>query len=139
MDDYTTWTGLANERRQVTADIEARTALTLAYNRELRAWARQHGCAYLDLDPALIDPITGILRDEFRNPDPTDHHLNPGPLAELVARQFAELDWTVSSPIRLTAPARRRERLSLTAQIGGNGWIELGRRGIGGAVVWWCW
>ncbi len=99
VDDYTSWTGLANERRQVTADIEARTTATLAYNRELRAWADHHGCAYLDLDPALIDPTTGILRDEYRNPDATDHHLNPGPLAALVAHRFAQLDWPEARPV----------------------------------------
>lgn len=98
VDDYTTWTGLANERRQVTADIEARTEATLAYNGQLKDWADQRGCAYLDLDPALIDPATGLLRDEFRNPDPTDHHLNPDPLASLVAHSCAELDWTVCRP-----------------------------------------
>ena len=98
VDDYTTWTGLDNARREVTASIEARTATTLAYNAELRAWAQRQGCAYLDLDPTLVDPITGILRDEFRNPDAADHHLNPGPLATLVARRFAELDWPDARP-----------------------------------------
>ena len=98
VDDYTTWDGLANERRQVTASIQARTATTLAYNAELAAWADEHRCAYLDLDPALIDRTTGILRDEFRNPDPTDHHLNPGALAALVARRLAELRWPDRRP-----------------------------------------
>jgi hypothetical protein len=93
IDDYTRGEGLANERREVTAGIEARTQTTLAYNRQLRAWADGHGCAYLDLDPDLIDPTTDLLRAAFRNPDPTDHHLAPGPLATLVARRFAELDW----------------------------------------------
>jgi hypothetical protein len=93
VEDYATWTGLRNERRQVTASLEERTTLTLAYNARLRRWADQHGCAYLDLDPALIDPATGILRDGFRNPDPTDHHLDPEPLARVVAEGFATLDW----------------------------------------------
>ncbi len=93
VDDYTTWEGSLNERRQVTASLEARTAATLAYNANLADWAARHGCAHLDLDDALIEPATGLLRPELRNPDPTDHHLNPEPLAELVARDFAELRW----------------------------------------------
>ncbi len=98
VEDYTTWTGLANARRQVTASIEARAAATLAYNADLAVWAHDHGCPYLDLDPALVDPTTGIVRDEFRNPDPTEHHLNPGPLATLVADRFVELRWPDHRP-----------------------------------------
>jgi hypothetical protein len=101
VDDYTTWAGLDNERRTVTADMAERTAATLAYNAEMRAWAADHGCAYLDLDAPTLDPTTGLVADAFRNPDPLDHHLSRGPLAAAIAAQLVAL----GRPIGASAPA----------------------------------
>ena len=98
VDDYTTWAGLTNQRRTVQAGIEARTAVTLTYNAGLRSWAADHGCAYVDLDATVLDPATGTVREEFRNPDPLDHHLSPVPLADLLARELTQLDWPVADP-----------------------------------------
>jgi hypothetical protein len=98
VDDYATWEGSSNERRSVRAGIGERTALTLAYNAELKSWAAERNCGYVDLDAAVFDPETGIVRDEFRNPDPRDHHLSRGPLADLIARELSHLEWPVAEP-----------------------------------------
>ena len=87
--DYATWKGLGNARHEVTSSIEARTALTVAYNRELEAWAGRTSATFIDLDPDLIDPSTGLVASRFVNPDPTDHHLAPEPLAELLGRRIS--------------------------------------------------
>jgi hypothetical protein len=96
VDDYATWEGMSNQRKSVRAGLEERTALTLAYNAELKAWVADHGCAYLDLDGAVLDRGIGTVGDEFRNPDPLDHHLARGPLAELLAREIVQLEWPVA-------------------------------------------
>jgi hypothetical protein len=93
VDDYATWEGLANQRRMVRAGIEERTELTVAFNQRMKAWTTEHGCAYLDLDGAVVDPATGRVRDEYRNPDPLDHHLSREPFVRLLARRLADLEW----------------------------------------------
>jgi len=93
VDDYATWEGLSNHRRSVRAGIGERTELTVAFNARIQAWTSDHGCAYVDLDSAVLDPATGLVRDEYRNPDPQDHHLNREPLVRLLARRVVDLDW----------------------------------------------
>ncbi len=100
VDDYTTWAGLSNQRRTVRAGIEARTAVTLTYNAGLRSWAADHGCAYVDLDAKALDPDTGTVRNEFRNPNPLNHHLSPIPLADLLARELTRLEWPAAADRR---------------------------------------
>ncbi len=94
VEDYATWAGMDNHRRSVTATMVERTRSTVDYNTALRAWTDRHGCVFVDLDEATIDPTTGVVRPEFRNPDPFDHHLSPGPLAELIAEKLNRLDWS---------------------------------------------
>jgi hypothetical protein len=99
IDDYATWSGLANERRHVTASLAERTDATVAYNAELRRWTAEHRCVYLDLATGAIDPTTGVIRDELRNPDQFNHHLNRRPLSALVAGQLEALDWSVCESV----------------------------------------
>ena len=89
--DYAKWKGLGNARRDVTASIEERTALTVAYNQELRAWTERTSTTFVDLDPDLLDPSTGLVAARFVNADPRDHHLAPDPLAELLVSRLRGL------------------------------------------------
>ena len=91
IDDYAKWKGLGSARREVTASIEERTALTVAYNHELAAWARRTSSAFLDLDPDLLDPSTGLVVPRFIHADPTEHHLDPDALTEVLVERIQEL------------------------------------------------
>jgi hypothetical protein len=93
VEDYSTWTGLGNARRDVRATLAERTELTTSYNREMRQWAAQHACAYLDLWSETIDPGTGLIAEDWRNPDPLDHHLSNQRLAPLVVAKLRSLRW----------------------------------------------
>jgi hypothetical protein len=79
---------VAEARQAVTATLEERTALTLKYDAALREWAAANGCSFLDYGAACLDPVTGVVREELRNPDPTDHHLAPRPFAAIVVEHL---------------------------------------------------
>jgi hypothetical protein len=85
------WGEVANLRREVKASLKARTDLTLEYNARLREWARSRECAFLDYEREVLDPSTSVVAEAFRNPNPRDHHLAPGPFAALLARRLREL------------------------------------------------
>ncbi len=89
--DYAVWKGLGNARREVTASIEDRTRLTVAYNGELRAWAERTGSTFIDLDPDVIDPTTGLVARRFVSANPSDHHLAQEPLADLLVERIQAL------------------------------------------------
>ena len=91
IEDYATWKGLGNARELVTASIEDRTAMTLAYNERLRVWAAKHGIRLLDIEADVMDAETGRVRAELVNPDPLNHHLHPERFAEIVAGRLREL------------------------------------------------
>ncbi len=71
------WGEVANKRKEVTASLVERTRLTLDFNSAMRSFALQHGLRHLDLDAIIYDPSIGTLRDEFRNRNRLDHHLDP--------------------------------------------------------------
>lgn len=67
---------VANARREVTATQRERTAMTLEFNRRLKAWATASGVTFLDLDPYALDQNTMLVRDELLNKNTADHHYN---------------------------------------------------------------
>jgi hypothetical protein len=76
---------VANARREVSASLHDRTALTRAYNARLRTWATAHQCHFLDYEGELIDPVTGKVKEELRHADEADHHLDVHKHAQIVA------------------------------------------------------
>jgi hypothetical protein len=77
------WGEVANARREVSASLQERTALTRRYNAALRRLALERDLPFIDIGDLVLDPATGVVADRFRHPDKTDHHLNPklvGPL-----------------------------------------------------------
>lgn len=66
-----------------------RTTVTLEYNQALRDWARQHGAYLLDLDADLLDPATGLLREEYHRRDRADNHLEPTAFTGLLCKHLA--------------------------------------------------
>lgn len=65
---------IANLRKAVTASQKERTKLTLNYNKSLKEFSSHHGViTFLDTDDILLGE-NGIIKDEFLNNDPLDHH-----------------------------------------------------------------
>jgi hypothetical protein len=81
---------VANARRGVTASLSDRTAMTLRYNSRLSEWSKQNGCVFLDYTNSMIDPATGVIRDEYRHPDPLNHHAHPDRFRELMAGRLRD-------------------------------------------------
>ena len=90
------WGEIANKRREVTASIIDRTELTRRYNTLLSSGARDRNCPFIDITAAVLDPMTGILREHYRSDDPNDHHLN----SDRAGRLWAEaLNWLTASAV----------------------------------------
>ncbi len=89
--DYSSWGGLDNARREVSATIEERTGLTREYNNRLRDWANKVGAVFVDTEPLLIDETTGLLKDDFINLDPFDHHYDPEIYANIIVKALNQL------------------------------------------------
>jgi O-antigen/teichoic acid export membrane protein len=65
---------MLNLRKGLTASQRERTDLTLEYNRRLRVWAQAKGVYFIDMDEALLDPETRLLRAEYVHKNRVDHH-----------------------------------------------------------------
>ena len=67
---------VANKRSEVKVSIHDRTQLTLAYNAELKDYATRSSIYFFDIADGILDNKKKIVSDFFRDPDPTDHHLD---------------------------------------------------------------
>ncbi len=97
------WGEVANARREVTATLFERTALTLSYNDRLRQGATARGLSYIDISSDVIDPATGVVSDVYRNPDPSDHHLDPDKAGSLWAEKLNILSGCLGESGRVVA------------------------------------
>jgi len=79
---------VANKRREVSTPLADRMDLTIEYNRRLAAEASSRRLPFIDIAPLVIDSANGLVADNFRNADPTDHHLDPNKTAPLWAEQL---------------------------------------------------
>lgn len=75
--DGQSWGKVARARHEVTATLRQRTDLTLRYNDRLRAEAARRALPYVDITARVMDPSTGLVADDYRSPNPGDHHLHP--------------------------------------------------------------
>lgn len=82
------WGEVADKRREVKASLRERIQLTLDYNKGLCLGAAVRGIPYIDITDDVLDPKTGEIREEFRNPDPRDHHLHYDRAAECWATRL---------------------------------------------------
>ena len=82
---------VANARKDVTASLADRTALTLHYNQRLQQGAAERGLAFIDIAALIINPTTSVVDDAFRHPDPHDHHLDPDKAGRLWAAELNRL------------------------------------------------
>jgi hypothetical protein len=84
---------VANARRPVTASLAERAAITGTYNARLLRWCEEHGVPFVDSATDALDPQTGFAREEFRHPDPANHHLHPDRFARLMAACLKGSPW----------------------------------------------
>jgi hypothetical protein len=89
--DDQNWGEVANLRREVRATLAERTALTLRYNARLAEQASRRSLPFVDIAAELLDPQTGVVRREFLNPDPLNHHLDKERAALSWARALSPL------------------------------------------------
>lgn len=73
-------------RKEVTASQADRTNLTLQYNIELQNFCNSNKIGFLDMDRFLLDKETGLIKREFLNHDPKDHHNNPATYAHVIVQ-----------------------------------------------------
>lgn len=97
------WGEIANARREVTATLAERTALTLRYNAGIAAIAAARDLPFVDLTPQTLDPATNTVAEDFRHPDPGNHHLHPARTAALWASQLNALDLPGARKLRISA------------------------------------
>ena len=83
------WGDIATARREIAASQADRTSLTLEYNERLDAACSTIGATFLEVTTPTLDPRTGLLRPEYYNESPTNHHLSFNRHAQLVAPAIA--------------------------------------------------
>jgi len=71
--DDNDWGEVANLRREVSVSQRERTQLTLRFNAAIKAWCREKGIAYLDLDTESIGEH-GLVSGSLLHDNPRDHH-----------------------------------------------------------------
>jgi hypothetical protein len=74
--DNQKWGEVANLRREVKATQKERTELTLYYNEIIRSLCQQRGYKIIDTEKEFIDPKTSLVRAQYLNKNPLDHHLD---------------------------------------------------------------
>jgi hypothetical protein len=88
------------KRSAITATQKERTDLTIQYNAALKREAQRRGLPYIDIDEDVLDPVTGVVRERMRNPNPEDHHMNGNLAAVLWARKLRDAIATYQTPKR---------------------------------------
>ena len=85
------WGEIANARREIRQSLVERTNLTLAYNQSLADGAARRGLPYIEITGGILNPVTCLVREDVRHPDPADHHLDPEKVAGLWAAELNRL------------------------------------------------
>ena len=81
--DGNDWGDIANARRDVTALLVERTALTLEFNRIMQLFCRQNNIRYLMLDGLSLGE-GGTVKTDLLNSDCNNHHYDPEQYSRLL-------------------------------------------------------
>lgn len=81
--DDQNWGDVANQRRKVKATLNQRIDLTLEFNRQMQEFCEANGFIYLACDDDVLNEDRRVS-EEFRNPNPLDHHYNYDLYADLI-------------------------------------------------------
>lgn len=82
--DGTVWGDVANKRRAVTATQRERTALTVAFNREMARFCRAENVTHINLDDLSLGP-DGLVRGDLVNRNRANHHYDRRAYARLLS------------------------------------------------------
>jgi len=85
--DGNDWGEVANARKEVTATLRQRTALTLQFNQDMRAFCTRSGICHVMLDDACLGE-DGLVKDTLLNRNPSDHHYEPDTYARLLVERL---------------------------------------------------
>jgi hypothetical protein len=91
---------VAHLRSEVTADIQARTELTVEFNTKLATRCREIGVRFADTARQQLDPATGLVYSHLVDPLGEDHHLRTGPYTEMVAVELRSLGFASDRGVR---------------------------------------
>lgn len=85
--DDNDWGEVADQRKEVSTTQKQRTELTLLFNRRMQAFCEANGMGYLNLDGDCLGE-DGIVRKEFMNANPLDHHYHDGRYVRLLCKRL---------------------------------------------------
>ncbi len=83
---------VANKRKDIDTGIRERTDLTIKYNEALHHYCQNKGYTFIGMKEELLDDVTGLVKDEVRNEDPTDHHYSHRAYSTLLLKKLNELE-----------------------------------------------
>lgn len=89
---------VAIKRGSITATQLQRTELTLRYNRLLEENALHRGLPFADISSHVLDPLTGLVDNRMRNPNPEDHHMRGNLAAVYWAQELQAAIATYDAP-----------------------------------------
>lgn len=78
-------------RKKVTVSLKERTDLTFSYNAELRAFCKKNSFVFIDLENQMLDEETGVIKKEFLNNNPLDHHYDYARTSVLLIQKIRAL------------------------------------------------
>lgn len=81
--DGNDWGDVANARREVTASLVERTALTLEFNRLMQLFCMQNNIRYIMLDGLSLGE-GGTVKTDLLNSDCNNHHYDPEQYSRLL-------------------------------------------------------
>lgn len=86
---------IANLRKKVTASQKERTKLTLDYNKSMKEFSNIHNViTFLDMDNVLLGN-NGLVKDEFLNKDPLNHHNDEKSYSELIVNKLIKDNYQI--------------------------------------------
>jgi hypothetical protein len=91
--DGQVWGEVANKRREVTATLRERTDLTRAFNKKVREYCSSRNIKYLDFEADTLDQDTQVVKNEFRNKNHFDHHLDSHSLSDLLIPKLKKMGY----------------------------------------------
>lgn len=89
--DHHTLGETAQIRSIIQASRHEKTQLTINFNQVMENWCQENQILYINTTQDLLDPNTLILKDEYDNHNPYDHHLSIRAYSNLLVSKLQPL------------------------------------------------